>query len=263
MNSNWPEHWRKRLKTANSRTDISEVFASIQGEGLFIGTMQLFIRMGNVEAECQSIKQSSDQSAENSFWLRTLPGTRNVMGKSPITASKLFADLKKHYPLQQFFCIAMIGSEPLQQMDFISEFLPMLRRENLKIFAQTSAPSVKNFATLVQLVDLLCLDLEVPRKEIASNRKCKRLTDVLELTRPSTTYLRLTVDAHESPHVLLSQLKQLPVSKHTLVLQPRMEGLSHISDWDTGTILEWINLFAPLFAQIRWIPQVHKLLRIP
>lgn len=225
--------------------------------------MQLFIRLGRSEIECQSVKPAADKIAEESFWFRTLPGTRNIRGKSPITASKLFAELKKHFPLNQFYCISMIGQEPLHQMDFITSFLPMLRRENLKIFAETSAPSTKGFAVLIKLVDLLCLDLEIPRKRNGSDKEFKRLTSVLELTSPSTTYLRLTVDAHENPQILLSQLQRLPVSKYTLVLQPRMEGLSHISDWDTGTILEWINLFAPLFAQIRWIPQVHKLLRIP
>lgn len=225
--------------------------------------MQLFIRLGRSEIECQSVKPAADKSIEDSFWLRTLPGTRNMRGKSPITACKLFTELKEHFPLNQFHCISMIGQEPLHQMDFITSFLPMLRRENLTIFAETAAPSRKKFAKLVQLVDLLCLDLEVPRKSNGSDKDFKRLTGVLGLTSPATTYLRLKVDAHENPQILLAQLKRLPVSKYTLILQPRMEGLSHISDWDTGTILEWINLFAPLFAQIRWIPQVHKLLRIP
>ncbi|MBU1109097.1 MAG: hypothetical protein KKB51_20640 [Candidatus Riflebacteria bacterium] len=239
------------MKTANSRADICEVFSSIQGEGLYVGTMQLFIRLGIGEA------------VENSFWVRTFPGTRNFREKNPITARKLFADLNKHFPLNQFFCISLIGGEPLRQIDFLEAFLPRLRREGIMLFAETSAPSARDFARLVPLVDLLCLELTIPRKEHTNGKELKRLTAVLELTSPDTTYLRLTVDAHENPQILLSQLNKLPVSKYTLVLQPRMVGLSHISDWDTGTILEWINLFAPLFAQIRWIPRVHKLLRIP
>ena len=251
------------MKTENSRADISEVFSSIQGEGLYVGTMQLFIRLGCGETDCQSIDPVPDSSGENTFWFRTFPGTRNFKGKNPVTAGKLFLDIKKHFPLDQYYCASLIGGEPLNQLAFLEAFLPRLRREKVKIFAETSAPSAKEFARLVPLVDLLCLDLKIPRRESAISKELKRLTKVLELTSPDTTYLRLTVDAHENPQILLSQLSQLPVSRYTLILQPRMIGLSHISDWDTGTILEWINLFAPLFAQIRWIPRVHKLLRIP
>jgi organic radical activating enzyme len=249
------------LKTENSRAEISEVFSSIQGEGLFLGTMQLFIRFGPSARECRARMTNQNNPADDYFWIRTLPGTRNIKGKCPITASRLYKDLTRHFPLEQFFCISMIGREPFLHADFLADFLPLLKSSGLKTFAQTSAPSVKDFARIIGMVDILCLDVDLPRKHNA--RELTRLAAIIEMASPATTYLRLTVDAHENPHILLAQLEKLPISRHTLVLQPKMSGLSHISDWDTGTILEWINLFAPLFAHIRWIPQVHKLLRIP
>lgn len=225
--------------------------------------MQLFIRLGTSEEDCQKRSAGQEYIGAQQFWFRTLPGSRNIKENCPITASKLFNNLARHFPLEQFFCISLIGDEPLGQIDFLSAFLPMLRQTGLKIFAESSAPSIKHFTRLIKMIDLLCLNLEIPRKNHANARESKRLSAVLALSSPATTYLRLAVDAHESPHILLSQLEKLPVKPYTLVLQPRMTGLSHISDWDTGTILGWINLFAPLFTEIRWIPQVHKLLRIP
>jgi len=249
------------LKTVNSRAEISEVFASIQGEGLYLGTMQLFVRFGSHPDECRNRITDQDTPENHDFWYRTLPGTRNSRGKSPITANKLHNDIVKCFPLEKFFCISMIGEEPLLHADFLAAFLSLLKRDKLKTFAQTSAPSISDFARIIGMLDYLCLDLELPRKD--SEKEMKRLASIVEMTSPVSTYLRLTVDAHENPHILLERLTNLPIRLYTLVLQPRMTGLSHISDWDTGTILEWINLFAPLFAHIRWIPQVHKLLRIP
>jgi organic radical activating enzyme len=249
------------LKTVNSRAEISEVFASIQGEGLFLGTMQLFIRFGAHAGNCHANITEHDNVADGQFWYRTLPGTRNLKGKSPITAGRLHNDITRHFPLEQFYCISLIGEEPLLHAGFLADFLPRLKRDGLKIFAQTAVPSIKDFAIINGMLDILCLDLELPRK--MNENELKRLASIIEMTNPVSTYLRLTVDAHENPHILLDRLARLPISPYTLVLQPRMTGLSHISDWDTGTILEWLNLFAPLFAHIRWIPQVHKLLRIP
>lgn len=249
------------MKTVNSRAEISEVFASIQGEGLFLGTMQLFIRFGPYAGNCHDRISEHDNPADKNFWYRTLPGTRNIKGRSPITASRLHKDITRSFPVEQFYCISLIGEEPMLHVGFLTDFLPRLKREGLKIFAQTAVPSVKDFATINGMLDIICLDLELPRKE--NEKELKRLTSIIEMTSPASTYLRLTVDAHENPYILLDRLAKLPISSYTLVLQPRMTGLSHISDWDTGTILEWINLFAPLFAHIRWIPQVHKLLRIP
>jgi len=245
----------------SSRAEISEVFASIQGEGLFLGSMQLFIRFGSAAGDCRKNAPAHDNGLSEDFWFRTLPGTRNSKGKSPITANRLYKDLAKHFPLEQFFCISMIGEEPLQHADFMADFLALLKRENLKTFIQTSVPSVKDFARIIAMIDFLCLDVELPRKD--NGKELTRLASIIEMTSPDSTYLRLTVDAHENPYILLARLSILPISRYTLILQPKMTGLSHISDWDTGTILEWINLFSPLFAHIRWIPQVHKLLRIP
>ncbi|KAF1081940.1 MAG: 7-carboxy-7-deazaguanine synthase [Candidatus Rifleibacterium amylolyticum] len=249
------------MKMVNSRAEVSEVFASIQGEGLFLGSMQLFIRFGSATHDCRNKTTNHDEIPNQDFWFRTLPGTRNSRGKSPVTAHKLYKGIVKFFPLEQFFCISMIGEEPLLHADFLADFLALLKRDNLKTFVQTSVPSAKDFARIVGMLDFICLNIELPKKE--NGKELTRLASIIEMTSPDSTYLRLTVDAHENPHILLARLAMLPISRYTLILQPKMTGLSHISDWDTGTILEWINLFAPLFAHIRWIPQVHKLLRIP
>jgi organic radical activating enzyme len=225
--------------------------------------MQLFIRFGPADKECHERLPHLESENNDHFWFKTLPGNRNCRGRNPLTATKLHNDLVRHYQLDQFYCISLIGKDPLRNPDFLESFLPMLRREGCRIFVATAAPSAQAFARIIDMVDLVCLDLELSRKSNNYQREIKKLSTVLALANPQTTSLRLTVDAHENPQILLDQIKQLPVNRHTLILQPKMMGLSHISDWDTGTIIEWMNLFAPFFSHIRWIPQVHKLLRIP
>ncbi|NCB38049.1 MAG: hypothetical protein EOM80_04700 [Erysipelotrichia bacterium] len=240
------------MKTPKIKADILEVFASIQGEGLFVGTMQLFIRLG--AHDCPP--------AEDSFLLKTLPGSRNIRCPSSMAAQQFFKKLDSTYPLDQFFAISFIGGNFLNHSEFLVELLPMFREKKFKIFAETSGTPSKEFVRLSEFVNEWCVELKSSHDAQIMKQNMKDLETILAVTSPANTYFRVAIDVNDNPVGLLKKLPTLPISNYTLILQPYAVFPAHISDWDTGTILEWINLFNPFFAQVRWIPQVHKLLRI-
>lgn len=235
------------MKQSKITGNVREIFASIQGEGLFVGTMQLFIRLG--------------QNDENdSFLCRTLPGDRNLSCRNPVTPEKLVELVTSVYPLDHFFCVSFIGSDALAQADFLAELLPMLRTARTRIFAETSGTPIAEFSRLEPLVDNWCIDLKCTG--LHNGRAQKNLEKIIEQSNPDNLYFRLAMNADEDPEKLIHILDSLKTEDYTLVIQPCAVFPSHISDWDTGTIIEWIKMFRPCFAQVRWIPQVHKLLRI-
>ncbi len=247
MNMNYSEPWEKKL--TRIKGNISEVFASIQGEGLFVGTMQLFIRFDDKPAD------------ERTFVLRTLPGAKNQYARNPVSAERLFQLLSDTYPLKDFFCISFIGSEPLHQPEFLEDMLQILKKNCLATFVQTAGAPIKSYLKLSGLVDHWCIDLNCGTAR--NTLRCSRtLEKIIEASTPENTYFRLAIDVNDDPEKLLGMITGLQPEEYTLILQPCALFPAHISDWDTGTIISWIQLFQPHFHQVRWIPQVHKLLRI-
>lgn len=240
------------MKPSKTRGKISEVFASIQGEGLHVGTMQLFVRLAAV---------TEGQPEEPTFVIKTLPGSRNHFARNPVTPLRFFQLLSETFELDRFFTVSFIGEEPLQQVDFLCELLQILKKNRIETFIQTAGVPLHGFEKLNSLVNRWCIDLKCFQEKTCS-RYQKNMEKIISVTSPETTYFRLAIDADDDPTKLIAMLETLQIDDYTLVLQPCAIFPAHISDWDTGNIIDWIQLFRPFFQQVRWIPQVHKLLRI-
>lgn len=250
------------MKKSKATGNISEVFASIQGEGPHIGTMQLFIRLAGCTLNCKRCELKEYQQIQEHFSIRPWPGLRNIRMTNPVTADKLFHKLENLYELDDFYCISILGGEPLEQTAFLAEFIPMLTKRNIMVFVETSGLLPAEFEQLFELADLWCVDLKISRAWGFNGKLRRKHERILAAAKPENTYFRILLDSNDDPESIISQLKGLKTSQYELVLQPFAYAPSHVNDWDTSTILEWINLFKPYFRQVRWIPQVHKLLRI-
>lgn len=242
--------------------NISEVFASIQGEGLYIGTMQLFIRLAGCNLNCKRCELKEFKKVQDYFNIKPWPGLRCIRLINPITPQKLFDTIEKRYNLKDFYSISILGGEPLLQKDFLAEFLAILRSRKLPIFVETNGMLPNEFLALNDLVDYWCIDLKISKSWGFNGKLRKGHEKILAAAKPSKTYFRMLLDSNDDAEAILKQLKGLSTKRFNVVLQPFACAPSHVNDWDTVTILEWIKLFKPYFKQVRWIPQVHKLLRI-
>lgn len=262
MNGNSSKWLVRILKQSKTCGNISEIFASIQGEGFYLGTMQLFIRLSGCSLGCKRCELKDYQQNQESFSVRPWPGLRNHRMSNPVTPEKLISKLESYFQLQDFFCISILGGEPLQQTDFLKKFLPMLRKRGIKVFTETSGLLPDEFAQIYNLVDYWCVDLKISKSWGFNGRIKRKLEKILAIADPGKVYFRILLDSNDDAEAVLEQIKDLDFSAYHMMIQPFAYAPSHVNDWDTGTILEWLHLFKPYFYQVRWIPQVHKLLRI-
>ncbi len=250
------------MKKSKVTGNVSEVFASIQGEGLQIGTMQLFIRLSGCNLNCKRCELQEYQNVQGSFYIRPWPGLRNIRLANPITPHKLLKTLESQYQLPDFDSISILGGEPLLQADFLRELGLLFREKKLPLFVETSGLLDKEFVALNDVVTVWCVDLKISKAWGFKGKLREKHKNIVSAAKPGKTYFRILLDSNDDPDAILKQLKHLSLKRFPLVLQPFACAPSHVNDWDTSTILEWIKLFKPYFKQVRWIPQVHKLLRI-
>ena len=123
------------------KAKINEIFSSIQGEGPVVGYKQLFIRFCYCNLNCQYCD------------------TEFTTGKE-YTPNELFEKIRNEYDLSTFHSISLTGGEPLLSIDFLKEFLPLIK-PYCKIYLETNATSDKKLEQIKDYIDIISADIKL------------------------------------------------------------------------------------------------------
>ena len=197
------------MKQSKTTGNISEVFASIQGEGLHIGTMQLFIRLSGCSLKCRRCELKEFQQVQDRFSIRPWPGLRSLKLTNPITPEKLIKQIDNHYELKNFFCISILGGEPLEQSDFLLDLLESLKEKGIDVFVETSGLLADEFIKLNQHATYWCIDLKISKTWGFGEKLKPTHKKIISAASPRTTYFRMLLDSNDDPDAIIRQLKGL------------------------------------------------------
>lgn len=120
---------------------ISEVFDSLQGEGLYLGERQIFVRFFGCNLKCRFCDTVSEKFAECRV-----------------------ADLMKKIKRCRgdYHSISFTGGEPLQQKDFLKEALRATRQEGFKNYLETNGTLPEALEEVISHLDIVAMDLKLP-----------------------------------------------------------------------------------------------------
>ncbi|HNW34270.1 MAG TPA: 7-carboxy-7-deazaguanine synthase QueE [Candidatus Ozemobacteraceae bacterium] len=248
---------------SETAAELIEVFPSIQGEGMQVGLMQLFVRFAGCNLLCRNCDTQKSWEAGPGFVLSPWPGRRSQQIANPISANDLYDILVSEYPLGDFHSISLTGGEPLKQARFLKSFARICRNEGLKIFLETNGTLAAEGAELADLIDFWSVDLKLSKTWGLTARQTEKHRRFLAFVPPEHSYLKLVIDATDDPEEIIRLLEKIDTHRYIAVVQPFSSSASSLADWDSRLILEWLQMLRPHFREVRWIPQVHKLLRIP
>ncbi|MFA5096364.1 MAG: 7-carboxy-7-deazaguanine synthase QueE [Candidatus Omnitrophota bacterium] len=120
---------------------IAEVFDSIQGEGLYLGEKQIFVRFYGCNIACRycDTKLSSFMEYE---------------------PQELFKELKLYQ--DKYHSVSFTGGEPLVQKDFLKELLKLTRKDNYRNYLETNGILHEELKEVIDYVDIVAMDLKLP-----------------------------------------------------------------------------------------------------
>jgi 7-carboxy-7-deazaguanine synthase len=144
---------------------LNEIFSSIQGEGLYVGERQIFVRFSGCNLSCQYCDSPQALELSPAFKLEAVPGSRKFeVMPNPVAKEKLIelaVSLDK--PAGANHSISLTGGEPLLQVDFLKEFLPELKQKvKLPVYLETNGILADRLAEIIEQVDIVAMDIKLP-----------------------------------------------------------------------------------------------------
>lgn len=224
-----------------TKTFVKEFFVSIQGEGPYIGYKQLFIRLCRCNLSCKY--------CDTEFLAST--------GAKEYSAKELFEAVSK-LDLTGLHSISLTGGEPLLEVEFLKEFLPLIRPLG-KIYLETNATLAENFKEIAGMVDIVSADIKL-ESATGMISLLEAHEAFFEACRGIETYAKVVFDGDITDDEIRQTADLAKKYGLELVLSPMMIGdkVSVNSDF----IAAVQNKYLKIYPNVRVIPQVHKFLCI-
>lgn len=216
---------------------IAEIFDSIQGEGPYIGYRQLFIRFCGCNLLCDYCDTEFDKGDEYSL-------------------EELLEKIKSFEHVVKFWhSVSLTGGEPLVQYEFLKEFLPELKKLNLKIYLETNGTMPKALEKVIEFIDIVSMDFKLDSSAKIGDIYSKH-DKFLEICKDKDVFAKLVFDETIRNFEIDECISLAKKYNIPLVLQPRMDGNKIAVSHDK--IVKIFNLFTEKYHNTRLIGQVHK-----
>lgn len=233
-----------------AKARISEIFTSIEGEGIFVGKKTLFIRFSGCHLKCKW--------CDTKYALPLDSGTEYQIDE--------IKDLIIR-ELQPFtYKVNFTGGEPLLQSDAIIELADFIKKQtNLKTYIESSCFDSELFSKVLPFIDICKIEFKTDDSKVVENEEYDNLLlneiKCLELAVESnkTTYIKIVVtnstDLESFKNLVYSISKKIePSNIMGFIIQP-----SHGVDQPTvNKLLDTYDIVQPMFPEVRIIPQLHK-----
>lgn len=217
-------------------TNIKEIFASIQGEGPYIGYKQLFIRFCGCNLNCNY--------CDTEF---------GINDSKKYSAEELVNIIKENLDCHS---VSLTGGEPLLNIKFLKEFLP---KSELPIYLETNGTLYKELAEVIDYVDYVSADIKLP-SSTGLNPLWKEHDKFFDIASKKNLFAKAVFSKNVTDDELRKACELCKKYDIELILQPKMNGI--IPDVKSDFMQKTLNSCLEQYKKVRLIPQVHKFIDV-
>jgi 7-carboxy-7-deazaguanine synthase len=236
---------------------VSEVFLSIQGEGRYLGVLQLFVRVAGCSLGCAYCDSAAAREQGEEFTV----GDGGFVGRNPVDTGELAVMVEAllvHAP--SVHSISITGGEPLEQPGFVAAFLKRCRAFGRPLYLETNGLHVEAAQRIVPLVDIISLDIKLPSL-CGGGDLFSRYERILPLMRSKDFFCKVVLaegfDAADFARAV--DLVSHHDDRIPFIMQPStpVNGCGTV---DPGILLGLYREAASRLRDVRIIPQCHRIL---
>ena len=255
---------KKMIKVTTATANLVEVFSAIQGEGLNVGTRQIFIRFGGCDLRCHFCDSDNTWVANTQCYIEQTPGQRDfAIYDNPIAPEQLLSWVKQQHQPHLHDSISLTGGEPLLHAKFLQQFLPQLKQATqLPIYLETGGHRPQQLSLILD--DLHCIGMDMKLPSVSGEKRWEAHEEFLRLCIPQKqVFVKLIVsdetlwdDLARAARIIASVDANIPV-----ILQPATPiTRESVKPPRAEQVLLWQQQMKQFLAMVRVIPQTHKMI---
>lgn len=249
--------------TPQPHAPLQEIFSSIQGEGIYVGKRQIFVRFAHCHLKC-AYCDTPMTSPSGKCQVEIAPGSsRYEHMENPVSVDAALLEIRALYSQAKHHSISFTGGEPLLYHRFLSALLPEVRTFT-KTYLETSGTQPDFLETVLPWSDIIAMDIKLPSatqesphwEEHAAFYQTAR-------TQPETTlFIKLVFQADTSEDELKA-VEEIVTDRHIpIILQPVTSLADKQVHLSPQEIFRVEHRLSQTFHDVRVIPQTHKMLNI-
>lgn len=233
-----------------TKVRVSEIFTSIEGEGIFVGKKTLFIRLSGCHLKCRW--------CDTKYALPLNSGTEYFVDEIKELIFKV---------LQPFtFKVNFTGGEPLLQVEAVAQLADFIKKHtNVKTYIESSCFDSERFDQILPYMDICKVEFKTEDSKIVEDNYYDNLLQnefrCLELAvqNNKTTYIKIVVTDSTN----LDSFKNLVYNISRKIKPSDIMGLIIQPSYGTNQptvdkLMDAYDIVQPMFPEVRIIPQLHK-----
>jgi organic radical activating enzyme len=233
-----------------ARARVSEIFTSIEGEGIFVGKKTLFIRFSGCHLKCRW--------CDTKYALPLDSGTDYQIDEIKDLIIK---------ELQPFtYKVNFTGGEPLLQTEAVIELADFIKKQtNLKTYMESSCFDSELFSKVLPYIDICKVEFKTDDSKVVEDEEYDNLIlneiKCLELAVKTNkaTYIKIVVtnstNLESFKNLIYNISKKIkPSDILGFIIQPSFG----IDQPTVNKLLDTYDIVQPMFPEVRIIPQLHK-----
>lgn len=215
---------------------VKEIFASIQGEGPYVGYKQVFIRLCSCNLKCGYCDTDFDKENANDY-----------------SIDELVEYVKNN---NNCHSVSLTGGEPLLYVDFIKEFA---QKTPLPLYLETNGTLYSELGQVIDYITYISADIKIP-STTGMRDFWKEHERFFEIASQKEVFAKAVFDENITKTEIGKMCNLCMKYDIELILQPRMKGKFLCCESDF--MEKCLNSCLDIYPKVRLIPQVHKFLNV-
>lgn len=211
--------------------NITNIFSSIQGEGIYIGYRQIFIRFAGCHLACDYCDENTSDG--------------KIMTKEEVVETVKNLNKSFHHS------ISLTGGEPLLQVDEIKNLIPNL---TLPIYLETSATLPDHLKEIYKNIDIFSFDFKPGYED--------EFLKSLDLVKDENVFIKYIVlrettakEINDAAKLISSLNPDIPLVLQPVTPHKKIKVRPYPDD-----LLAYEAIARRNLNDVRVIPQTHKML---
>ena len=233
------------------RVKLSEIFTSIEGEGVLFGTKTMFVRLAGCPLNCH--------------WCDT-PYAIPMDSGGDFSTSEV-KEMIAGELLPNTYKVNFTGGEPLVQHEAVIELAKFVKEKGVRTYLESACYDSVRFAKVLPYIDIVKIEFKMRDSRAVDDKNYPTLL------KNELECLKLAVAAGKNPYIKIvvtnstdeGELKDLVKKVFAAVKERDVAGFiiqpSHSVDEPLlDRLFAFYDAIYPYYEQVRVVPQLHKII---